>query len=901
MTISSINTEISYAGDDASTVFPIPFPFDTSADLKVVRTDSDGNPVELSSGFSITGGSGSTGTLTLTTALAAGYTLTIIDDPERKQDIDYINNDSFPAESAESGFDRLTRIAKRTYNVHTRALRVIDGDPAAGDGMLLGSVENRKGKYLFFNDTTGAVEYAEAVDGATLSQSLIGQYLYPQSAEEASAGVTPTNYFYAVGNVKRYGAAGDAATNDTAAFQSAAAVVAEAGGTLFVPGGHYMIHAEIDFGAASNVLVWVAPDAIVDCSPVAASSTDNIFSVGEFSEAVKTTLTAAATEGDAALTVADSSAFADGDLIAVMSDAEYWGGVSGVSGFGVKTKGELLRIEDVPDGTTINVSGQVSESYSITGLTVTVVKCTKIENVHFVIQGELRGDGGGESHTGSNPTGMRAIRVIGGVNTSISGGGMFRNFPRVATQHQICHGVRVENMHYTGRKLDDAGNDSSISAWFTGAWFLGCNDVVFDGNTQAHGRRHYDPDDYSVFADGMVIGRRHVVSNNIARDCENVIGGHAVRNVTYIGNVGTDCGSGLRFRGRDVTVIGNDFGYCTNGGIIVGGATSSAYPVDSSPNVGNVVILGNKMRCGGRGLLVRDDVESLKDDNNHYVCNLAAGSPVGYGALIQGRRTRNVYIGRGTLFDLSGRQDNAVGIDFPNASDSRYVLENIQVYATIKGAYEGVHFSGVEFDVGDGKANGLDVDVTLMDCENIGIELATGSFDNDGFSYFGKDCSFKQTIIGTPPTTLFALSTAMHQFEQRPVMEASIYDRFVGYGDPAADLDDGETFALGDRMTDPSDGVEYRCSVAGTAGDDGGATATGTAPTTTITVANGTLLAAGQHIRIAGAGAASGNHDTRIVSKTSATVIEIEDATITTVAGTAISFLNPTFVAVDVS
>src|SRR5690606_28284510 len=145
-------------------------------------------------------------------------TLTILDDPERKQDVDYIGNDSFPAETHEAALDHGVRLSKRLYQLIQRCLRVADGDPSAGDSMQLGSVDNRKGKYLFFNATTGAPEYAAAVASETLSRSIIGQYFYPQTAEETASGVTPTNY-YEKDTPERYGAAGDGVTDDTTALQ----------------------------------------------------------------------------------------------------------------------------------------------------------------------------------------------------------------------------------------------------------------------------------------------------------------------------------------------------------------------------------------------------------------------------------------------------------------------------------------------------------------------------------------------------------------------------------------------------------------------------------------------------------------------------------------------------------
>lgn len=245
MTISSTPSEVSYDGDDISVSFPIPFVFDTSADLKIIQTDADGNPVVLSSGFSIAGGDGSTGTLTLDTALPSDEFLTILDDPERNQSIDYIANDSFPAESAESGFDRGVRISKRVYELILKSIRVADGDPAAGSGMELGSVDNRKGKYLFFNAITGAIEYAIALATETLSQSIIAQFLNPQTSAEAAAGFTPTNYLYTEGDVRRAGADPTGAVDSTSAIQATIDIFTSGSGLVRMPGRAYKVTSTI--------------------------------------------------------------------------------------------------------------------------------------------------------------------------------------------------------------------------------------------------------------------------------------------------------------------------------------------------------------------------------------------------------------------------------------------------------------------------------------------------------------------------------------------------------------------------------------------------------------------------------------------------------------------------------
>jgi len=76
------------------------------------------------------------------------------------------------------------------------------------------------------------------LDLATLTAAVIGSVLYPRTAAEIAAGVTPVNYAYAPGDVRRYGAKIDGSTDDTAAFVASIAQAAKAGGSdPFWPAG----------------------------------------------------------------------------------------------------------------------------------------------------------------------------------------------------------------------------------------------------------------------------------------------------------------------------------------------------------------------------------------------------------------------------------------------------------------------------------------------------------------------------------------------------------------------------------------------------------------------------------------------------------------------------------------
>lgn len=221
MTVSSTPSEISYAGDGVSLAFPIPFQFQSASDLKITSTDAGGNITTLTTGFVVTGGGGSTGTLTFTTAPASTVDITIIDDPVWSQETDYVSNDAFPADSHERALDKCVRLVKRLHQRMQRSLRTPDGDPITD--LTLGSVDNRKGKYLFFNAVTGAIEYAANIVTTTLSRSIIALLLNPQTLPESGASVLPTDYGFRDGDVRRPGALGDGVTVDDTAITSALA------------------------------------------------------------------------------------------------------------------------------------------------------------------------------------------------------------------------------------------------------------------------------------------------------------------------------------------------------------------------------------------------------------------------------------------------------------------------------------------------------------------------------------------------------------------------------------------------------------------------------------------------------------------------------------------------------
>lgn len=134
MAISTTASRISYAGNGVTTVFSFPYVFLANGDLKVIEKN-DTTGVEtvktLTTHYTVSGGSGAVGSVTMLTAPAAGVTLVLYDDPDITQGLDLLENDPAPAESMERAWDRLTLIAQRLKDRIDRAVRMTDGYAAA--------------------------------------------------------------------------------------------------------------------------------------------------------------------------------------------------------------------------------------------------------------------------------------------------------------------------------------------------------------------------------------------------------------------------------------------------------------------------------------------------------------------------------------------------------------------------------------------------------------------------------------------------------------------------------------------------------------------------------------------------------------------------------------------------
>ncbi|MEM8714169.1 MAG: hypothetical protein AAGE92_00085 [Cyanobacteria bacterium P01_G01_bin.4] len=104
-------------------------------------------------------------------------------------------------------------------------------------------------------------DYDELSNLTILTQSLIGEVLNPRTTSDILATVTPTNYEYIEGDVRRYGADTTGSSSSSAAFQAAFDVAIQANGRVIVPSGSYRIDTQIvvngdaDYEQANDAII----------------------------------------------------------------------------------------------------------------------------------------------------------------------------------------------------------------------------------------------------------------------------------------------------------------------------------------------------------------------------------------------------------------------------------------------------------------------------------------------------------------------------------------------------------------------------------------------------------------------------------------------------------------------
>lgn len=165
--ITTTAGQVRYAGNGITTTFSVTFQFFESSTLRV-RTAIGTAVTELRLGtdYEVTGGNGSTGSVTLNIAPETG-TNVIIDlaTPFLQETIDLSPNGPLPAEDVEQGFDRIVTMVKQIGTELATVPRMdVTFDPTDPPITIPVPVP---GKYVIGNSTSTGFELANAPQGST--------------------------------------------------------------------------------------------------------------------------------------------------------------------------------------------------------------------------------------------------------------------------------------------------------------------------------------------------------------------------------------------------------------------------------------------------------------------------------------------------------------------------------------------------------------------------------------------------------------------------------------------------------------------------------------------------------------------------------------------------------------
>jgi hypothetical protein len=167
MTINLADNDprVSYAVAAGATQssFTVSFEFFADADLNVYV---DGTLKTLTTDYTVTGGSGSTGSIAMSvTGASGGSTVVITRSIALERTTDFPSSGPFDISSLNEELDKFISIAGDLKDKSDRALQLTDFDTDVS--LTLPDVNTRKGKLLAFNATSGAVEAGASVTGTT--------------------------------------------------------------------------------------------------------------------------------------------------------------------------------------------------------------------------------------------------------------------------------------------------------------------------------------------------------------------------------------------------------------------------------------------------------------------------------------------------------------------------------------------------------------------------------------------------------------------------------------------------------------------------------------------------------------------------------------------------------------
>lgn len=173
MTLSATTRSIAYTGNGVTTAFAVPFVFWDDDEIEVIErviaTGVETTKTRVTH-YTVAGGLGSTGTVTALAAPASTVEWHIRGKTLRTQEIDYVNNDNFDAETHEEGLDRAVALIQELELDLDRTPKFPKTDPSSSLGDFPNSVD-RASQLLGF-DANGVPIASSGTGGITISTAM---------------------------------------------------------------------------------------------------------------------------------------------------------------------------------------------------------------------------------------------------------------------------------------------------------------------------------------------------------------------------------------------------------------------------------------------------------------------------------------------------------------------------------------------------------------------------------------------------------------------------------------------------------------------------------------------------------------------------------------------------------
>lgn len=254
MTVLNTTARVPYTGDGVSTAFTIPFKFITNADIAVYVAG-----VLQSTGVTITGGGGTTGTATFAVAPANLASVVLVRAQINDQQASLPSNGPFPAHAVETMVDKAMIGIQQVNDLAQLALRAATGDTSTL--AALPPSASRANKFLAFDalgqpvasSGTGAdaglrTDLAASGGSALVAFLPSGTGAVARTVQARLRDTVSVFDFMSTAQIADV-QAGTAVLNVTAAIQAAIDSIGSNGGRLYFPPGVYAV-SDIDSDGA---------------------------------------------------------------------------------------------------------------------------------------------------------------------------------------------------------------------------------------------------------------------------------------------------------------------------------------------------------------------------------------------------------------------------------------------------------------------------------------------------------------------------------------------------------------------------------------------------------------------------------------------------------------------------